>query len=269
MQTTNLKEILRETVEVCEECKGTGYISARTEGSSKLCGCKIVFQYLLELVKAGIPKDYWTLSLRKLTKIDKQYTTLVKYFIRNIDKAVSKALGLFFIGSNGLGKTSLMCEVGKHAIVCGYKVRYITMHYYVDLTREHTEESKRTLDDISNSDIILLDELDKAYGKTGSDYMVKTVEDFVRRSISNGRVIIACSNTKEAGLSEIFGKSVLSMIRRNLKITEMEGADYSDDLQSAWESRVENELDYFDEEIVRQAGKLNVRLEKEYIDAFK
>src|SRR3972149_3122609 len=116
-------DIRNSLVESCEDCKGTGYIPASTEGCVYRCDCMVIFRYLKELVKAGIPKDYWSLSLKRLS-VDESYKLIIKKYIKLLDNAVTKGMGLTFVGTNGVGKTSFMQVIGKEAIVRGYSVRY-------------------------------------------------------------------------------------------------------------------------------------------------
>ena len=51
-----------EIIEKCTKCDGTVFIPVRP-GAVARCDCMLVFRYLKDLVKAQIPKDYWTLTI--------------------------------------------------------------------------------------------------------------------------------------------------------------------------------------------------------------
>ena len=246
---SKLLDILKCTVEACTECEG-GYLLDDT-GETVPCRCMRVFLYLMELVKAKIPADYWSLTLDEL-QIDKAYTGFVHYYLARLEKALSRSLGVIFFGANGIGKTSLMCEIGKETIVRGYTVQYFTAQQFVDAAKE----GGPILREYQSGQILLLDEIDKVYVKKGSNFVTKTMEDFLRRSISAGKTVVACTNYDEAGFSEAFGDSTMSMLRRHSKFFEIEGKDYSDKLYDSWDSLLDSEYSFYTEEIERMAKRL-------------
>ena len=118
-----LLKIRTDLVDGCSVCDGRGYIADEVP-----CQCMLIFQYIIHLTEARIPEDYWALSLDNLEQVDPEFTEFVGYYCGRIHRAAKKGLGILFLGSNGIGKTSMMCEIGKEAIVQGYKVRYLTAH---------------------------------------------------------------------------------------------------------------------------------------------
>ena len=109
--------------------------------------------------------------------------------------------------------------------------KYITACY-------HSEQSE-----YSGYKILIVDEIDKAYIKEGSDYVPKMIEELFRKSISNGKIIITASNESEQGLKEIFGESTMSLIKRYLDIVPMEGNDRSESMQERWINSLKNKID--------------------------
>jgi len=219
----------------------------------------------MELVKANIPYDYWCLSLGTLELVEDRYTRLIEHYIDRIDGAFSKAMGIVMFGSNGIGKTSMMCEIGKAGIVRGYTVRYFTAQQLVDCMKDDT----KAVEKYYNADVLLVDELDKVYIKRGSSYVTKSVEDFLRKSISSGKTVIMCTNYDDDDMSKVFGDSVISMLKRHSKFLEIEGEDYSDVLHDSWVDQLDSEMDYYCEAIVGMADQLQEYTENQENESWK
>lgn len=260
-QSKRLEMIKEELVNTCTECGGTGY---KSEG---MCDCMIILRYLMQLVKSNIPENYWELSLDNL-KVNKGYKNLVLKMTTNIEKAVVRSLGLIFLGPNGVGKSSLLCEIGKRAIVSKFQdsVLYITAKQFMDSQYDRQESKVNdfcTLDTINSSSVLLLDELDKVYIKKESDFVIRTLEDFFRDSLSKGRSIITASNWTLEDIQDVFGESFVSLINRNTRIVEFSGDDYSVERQDNWLEMLERDIDYYAEDIITMSRRLHKRMQRE------
>lgn len=258
-----LLEIRKYTVDACDLCVD-GYLSSEMPGELNPCKCMKVFLYLMELVKSKIPMDYWCLTLDEL-RVEERYKRLVQFYLERIEKAIAKAKGIIFFGANGIGKTSLMCEIGKEAIACRRKVQYFTVQQYIDGIKGDSP----IIQEYSDTDMILLDEMDKVYIKKGSSYVGKALEDFLRRSIPNGKAVIACTNYDIGTFSKTFGDSTVSMLKRHSKFLEIEGEDFSDELHDSWEDSLEENYDFYCSAIVEKAEQLHSRVEEADREAWK
>jgi len=246
-QVNNLRDRL---VAGCEECGGTGYLPVSSvPGALRRCECMVVLRYLMELVVANIPADYWGLSIAEL-EIDQAYKDTVSFYLQHLATAVEKGRGLTFLGPNGVGKTSLMCEIGKAALVAGYSVRYFPLSLYITaLQKERVAE----IEDMESGRILLIDELDKKYRKAGSDYVVKMLDESLRRFLGAGKVLILCTNWSEAEIRENFGESTVSLLRRRCEFLEMVGDDYSRKLQAEYWDDLKVGIDYYCAQITEPA----------------
>jgi DNA replication protein DnaC len=259
-----LRSIRREIILNHDECKGSGFVELPPGNNYQLCICSRVFSYIKELVYAKIPRTYWTFKLSNL-EIDNSYKKFIQTYLANFDNAIAKALGIIFLGPNGVGKTAMMCEIAKSVIAFGYVPFYTTAQGYIDSTKGF--ESKIPFH--PDARVILIDEMDKAYIKEGSDYVPKTFEDFLRSSISNGKVVIAASNEDEKGLESLFGESTLSMIKRHLKIIPVSGEDFSKERQDSWLAMLKEKVNWFHPNIVEVANMRRFDYLKGHdIDAF-
>lgn len=249
-----------EIVDPHEPCGGLGWLEPTEPGRLNPCECMTVFHYLNALVEARIPRDYWWLGIDDL-EIDEDYRTFCHWYNKQMDNAAQHALGVLFLGPNGIGKTSMQCAIGKEAIVQGYSVRYFTAQQYIEATKADGDPS--LLEDYESAKFILLDEMDKVYIKARSNYVTKTLEDFLRRKTSQGTVFVICTNHDQKTLSEVFGQSTMSMLQRHLKMIGVEGEDYSEKLQNRWDSLMETKTDYYADQITTMAKRLMERELKE------
>lgn len=243
-------ELRKQVVEDCEECGGEGYIPVTgVPGSLRRCECMIVLRYLMDLVVANIPADYWRLSLAML-EIPQVYKDSVTFYLERFAVAMQKGLGLVFLGPNGVGKTSLMCEIGKAALVRGYDVRYFTLSHYITAIQKNLTEE---LEDMERGQLILIDELDKKYIKRGSDYVVKTLDESLRKLLGMGKTLGICTNWTVEDVRENLGESTMSLLQRRCDFTTMDGEDYSSKLQENFWDALKTDVNFFDDAIVDMA----------------
>ena len=245
-----LCELHEQIVGACETCGGDGYLPLKNQqGRLKRCECMIVFKYLMELTIAGIPQDYWDLTLKKMEIAD-VYKAVARKYLVHLKNAITQGLGLVFTGSNGIGKTSIMCYVGCRAVVRNYQVRYFTMSQFITATQK---DNQQFIDYVSEGQLLLIDELDKKYSKKGSDYVVKTFDEYLRGWFSEGKSVILCTNWSVSDLRQNFGESLLSLLKRRCDFVEMAGEDFSDYIQSAYWERLQHQKVLVSEGITKAA----------------
>lgn len=253
-QFQQLNKIKIEIREQCKLCKNKGFFVDFAERKATLCICTRIFRYIMDLYLAGIPRDYWTLHLNFFETVPEQYRWFIKNYILNLDKAVSKGLGFLFYGSNGVGKTSLMVEVGKYALRLGHTVSYFTLQEYIYSTYSDNDD---TVD--IDADILIVDEIDKVYIKRGSEYTPKTVEELFRNRLHANKVIMAAGNFTPDALKDMFGVSVLSMLKRKMKIIELPGNDFSSTKQDMWTKDLLDDFDYYHPNILKMVKMKDVK----------
>jgi len=257
---SQLEDIKKATVGSCLVCGSAGYLGSEVPGKVNPCKCMAVFRYVMALVLAKIPMDYWALSLNDLT-IDIDYKKLIKHYIKNLSGAKARGLGIIFFGTNGIGKTSMMCMVGKAAVIQQIPVQYFTVQQYVDAKKSDSP----LIGEFESGKLILLDEMDKVYIKQNSSFVPKTVEEFLRRMLSVNKMIIACTNYDQETFAGTFGDSIVSMLKRRSKFVDVEGMDYSNTLQGTWDDLLISSYDYYQGDIVPAAEryiKLNLEAER-------
>ena len=239
-------------VDCCERCDGAGYVLDE-DGDDSTCSCMQVFRYVIRLVVANIPRDYWHLFWKELN-VGKAVKKLLSRYFDNFSIAAERGLGILFLGANGVGKTALMCEIGKHALVHGRTVLYFTNDRYITALQRNDDVFLRQVED---SQVLLLDEVEKAYSRDGGTFVPKKTEALLRSSLSLGRIVVMATNYPEEDLTEMFGESTMSLLRRRLKFVPVVGQDRSVDLQDRWTETLTTTYDFMHPHIVEQAAVLH------------
>lgn len=255
----HMLELKEEIVGTCEVCGGRGF--TLDDGYDNSCDCQLVFRFIRKLVLAGISPEYWTLTYDDLLFAD-VYKNILSVYVRRLRAATQKGLGLFLIGENGIGKTLILSLIGMDAISKGYRVQYITQQRYLDWISPREVDKRRVeLARLESAQIILFDELGKGYQKQDSLYVPAKIEEFLRRKLSEGVAVSACSNYELEHLEDMLGSSTLSVMERHLKFIKMEGLDRSPERQDNWLAELESSFDYFHPAIVDLARRMDANNE--------
>ena len=249
---TAMLDLKAELVGRCKSCKGRGWLLSEDPGTSNPCRCMLILRYLTTLIDAKIPRDYWWIGIDDL-EVNEDYLTVCRFYNEHMDKAMKRAFGILFFGANGIGKTSMQCAIGKEAVVHGYNVQYFTAQQYIE-ARKSTDDTLAK--EYESGKVILLDEMDKVYIKAQTNYVTKTLEDFLRRKTADGASFIICTNHDQETLMNVFGQSTASLLQRHLKFVDVEGEDYSEKLQARWDSLMETDESYYAEQITSMAQRL-------------
>ncbi len=245
-----LYSLYEKTITNCNKCDDGWLIN------DELCSCRQIFIYLKELVYARIPREYWHLRFIDLQLAPPHVKAMFLKYIKNYSTAVDQGLALGFIGNNGVGKTFLLCELGREAIIRGYNVIYVTTQDYIEYKMT---DDKYNIDRVENTDIILLDEIDKPYRKKGSDYVLTQLENLFRSKLPKNRIINIATNWKEEDIKRELGRSVYSILLRKMKLLHILGKDKSKEINMEWENKLAGEeVDYLSDYFVKKAERITL-----------
>lgn len=247
-QIEDLEKMKAFVVDRHERCGGTGYVDGGR------CACMNVFRYMKELYKAGIPRTFWGARPAEL-EFPAVAEKWAQAYIEKMDQAVqSGALGFVYLGPNGVGKTSVAVEFLKECIVLGKRCSYVIAD---SLKRSLFADDDPDARRVKESEIIVVDELDKVYVKAGSDWAQKTIENFFRETIPHGKVFIVISNMTEKELAEMFGPSTWSLLSRSLKVVNFGGKDAAVVRQGSMLDRIlEGDAPAIPRQVVRNAERM-------------
>jgi len=238
-----LLNLKRDLVENHKPCQGLGW-----KKNSEACECMKILKYVSALVSSNIPSDYWTLSLEDL-EVETQNKKLVLDFIKNIENAISKGLGIMFSSEQrGIGKTALICEILKTAITKRYNVYYQIAQNIVD---DRFTEDQNVIERVKQCDVLAIDEFDKVMMREGSN-IPKQIESLLRELLPNHKTILIGTNYTEEEIEDKF--RITSLLKRYIKILPMKGKDFSETKQQNWlKDLKEKKVDYFHPNILTMA----------------
>lgn len=173
----------------------------------------------------GIPKSFRDKTLDDYDTGKDSDLCEVKQFvfsyISTIDLAFSNNLGIFFNGSNGVGKTMLSCLIAKEAYRHRYSTRRCTFVEYIDKYTKvwgaRSAEEKETYEDelytyYKSVEFLILDEVGK---EIDSKVSAPILEDLLRYREDNGLVTIICTNLNFDLMLEKYGNSCMSILKGN------------------------------------------------------
>ena len=181
----------------------------------------------------GIPKKFHNAKLDDVsekTKSRKDLKDFVRKYIEDLENWQLEK-GIFFFGSNGVGKTYLSSIILKQAYVCRYTCYRITFANYSGLyTRvwsgrslDEKTELEEKLYQYKGCEILVLEEIGKNIDSTIS---TPILEDLLRYREDKGLITIICTNMTLDGVKELYGESVCSLIKGATVPIKIVGDDF-------------------------------------------
>lgn len=181
----------------------------------------------------GIPKKFHNAKLDDVSEKTKSRKDLKEFVSKYIEDLENWQLekGIFFFGSNGVGKTYLSSIILKQAYVCRYTCYRITFANYSDLyTRvwsgrslDEKTELEEKLYQYKGCEILVLEEIGKNIDSTIS---TPILEDLLRYREDKGLITIICTNMTLDGVKELYGESVCSLIKGATVPIKIVGDDF-------------------------------------------
>lgn len=224
-----------EPVYKCRDCHDTGYTA------SGRCHCfkqKLIDRYYDQsnlkhiLTKENFDTfvfDYYsvhkfedeTVSPRK--NIEEIFTACIN-FVKDFDRSHEN---LFFYGRSGLGKTFLSNCVAKDLLDRGRLVIYQTCSGLLELLKQEKfdkidEASEEKIDDILNSDLLIIDDLGTEYITDFSQIELFNVLN--KRLLSNKKMIIS-TNLSLENIMNVYSERITSRIFGNFTMFKFYGDD--------------------------------------------
>lgn len=197
--------------------------------------CAEKFEIYIKMGCAAIPAKYWDLELADLDDANTAVKAKLTQYCERFDKVLDKGVGLFLVGSNGVGKTLSACLVLKQALKAKYNCRFTTLTEVLAMSSDgmyDADARKAYRNEIIEVDFLVLDDITKLYKnkeKASSAY-VDTQIDFLFRTRANYNlpVIITSNHTREqalASVDETLSNSLLSLFAESLKDITFLGKD--------------------------------------------
>lgn len=181
------------------------------------------------LLIRGIPYEYIESTLEDYVQ-EEDIQLFFSRYLTHMHDMYEDRMNLCLYGANGTGKTLLASLVVKEAYRLRYNSAMTTLANLLDLTFKANKsiEEIDKLNMYKEAEFLVIDEVGKEYfTKTRSN--VSLLEDTLRRAVTNGQVIIICTNLPlegEDGLYKQYGSSVKSLISGSFSNIELCEDDY-------------------------------------------
>lgn len=176
----------------------------------------------------GIPKSFVDKSLKDFEGLPK-VKEYVRSFISSLEKG-SVEKGIFFVGSNGVGKTMLSSIILKEAYRCRYTCKRTTFVEYIDVYTSCWQggktEREMAVSDLYNYykgvEVLVLDEVGK---EIDTKVSAPILEDCLRYREDNDLITIICTNVSVEDFQERYGNSIMSLLHGNMTSVKIVSTD--------------------------------------------
>ena len=175
------------------------------------------------LVLMGVPKRYTSKTIKDFKDYGSKELKSIKDFcvsyINNIHENFEENRGIFFFGSNGVGKSFLSSIILKEAYRNRYSCRRVTFSAYISYYTESWSVKDKDDRDVLEVDFyekykgvefLVLEEVGK---EIDSKVATPILEDLLRYREEHGLVTIICSNITPKEVEQKYGASIMSVIK--------------------------------------------------------
>lgn len=185
------------------------------------------------LILMGVPKHFCKVTLDDFKEYPevREVKKFVKEYIDNLYDNMEENRGIFFCGSNGVGKSMLSCIILKEAYRRRYSCRRVTFSQYIGYYTEAWNVKDKKEKDALESDFyeqykgvefLVLEEIGK---EIDSKIAKPILEDLLRYREEHGLVTIICCNLDLPEFKNLYGNSICSLVNGNETIIKIVGKD--------------------------------------------
>lgn len=185
------------------------------------------------LILMGVPKHFCKVTLDDFKEYPevREVKKFVKEYIDNLYENMEENRGIFFCGSNGVGKSMLSCIILKEAYRRRYSCRRVTFSQYICYYTEAWNVKDKKEKDALESDFyeqykgvefLVLEEIGK---EIDSKIAKPILEDLLRYREEHGLVTIICCNLDLPEFKNLYGNSICSLVNGNETLIKIVGKD--------------------------------------------
>ena len=186
------------------------------------------------LVLMGVAKKFCNKTISDFDTFDKESLRQVKCFvedyINNLDENISEGRGIYFCGSNGVGKSFLSCIILKEAYRHRYSCRRVTFSSYISAYTESWGADKDDrdvleqdlLDKYKGVEFLVLEEVGK---EIDSKIAKPILEDLLRYREEHCLTTVMCCNIELKEFRNYYGNSICSLINGTQTIIRIVSED--------------------------------------------
>lgn len=168
------------------------------------------------LMLMGIPKRFARMTMSDFKVEDENLEAVrdfVEDYIANLPSNFLDNQGIFFFGSNGVGKSMLASIILKEAYMLRYSGRRVTFSVLISEYTKTWNKEESQYDTYKGVEVLVLEEVGK---EIDSKIAVPILEDLLRYREERGLLTIICSNCSPKVIEEHYGVSIMSLIKGNM-----------------------------------------------------
>lgn len=185
------------------------------------------------LILMGVPKHFCKVTLDDFKEYPevREVKKFVKGYIDKLYENMEENKGIFFCGSNGVGKSMLSCIILKEAYRRRFSCRRVTFSQYIGYYTEAWNVKDKKEKDALESDFyeqykgvefLVLEEIGK---EIDSKIAKPILEDLLRYREEHGLVTVICCNLDLPEFKNLYGNSICSLVNGNETIIKIVGKD--------------------------------------------
>jgi len=200
-------------------CDGSGFIVDEETGIASDCQCRPqrINRVRSRSLSGTIPRRYRGVSFDRppVTAIDRNVVNVVERFTQNINNAIEEGNGLWFMGPNGTGKTTLAMLVAKEALKRNRTVGIYSLPRLLAEIRETFErDTQRSYTDlISRLSSVELLQIDDVGAEKTSEWVLEQLYAIINTRYEEQRSIVITTNLDQEQLeSQITARTVSRLI---------------------------------------------------------
>ncbi len=228
----NIPEDFERVVYNCSLCNDTGFIgSEKCECfKRKLTEAAYERSNIKNLLKTqnfeNFKFDFYSQEKNSLGISPAEYAKKAYDEAKRFCDNFSESKNLLFYGNTGLGKTFISSCIAKQMMDMGKTVCYISatkmFSVYDDykFNRGNTEENKRVVDEIYNSDLLIIDDLGTEFLTTNS---LSFMFDILNERIVTDKKLVISTNLSIDEMNTRYTPRFISRLYESFKTLKLEG----------------------------------------------
>jgi len=236
-------DYLNEIRENCPHCHGEGVQLVETAKGRRYEDCKCIDKIRQEIavIEAQIPRPYRKFDLRQLKKQFKirNETSIeqINKYLGSLEKRIKAGSGLWFAGTTGTAKSSIICYILRQALRAGMRAYFIRASTLMSMkfdALKDVEERRKLQKILYEMDVLAIDEVDKVQLSSDSDFQRQLFFDALSEAYESGAALLLGSNDAPQKVLQKFPTFVEDRLR-TLKIIPLLGTSGRDPEDVTWQ----------------------------------